>query len=241
MGSVIDTLDSLTRLEERFCRDFTCCERRIATLHQLLVHVDHCPHVISPQHPVPEAEELAPFVMARRFSSDSVPDTLLKPKDTAVEAAYLLHGVPYMIRRQDPPMTVDPQDVMAIQMVDREETPSEASYADEDLPFKCMVEGCHRSYKNRNGLKYHYRQTHHSTISKYHALSIAAKHYPCGIEDCTNIYTTLGGLKYHVETKHGGDVSGLSLIKGKKASWKKKRTTFLTPPTTPEMSFSVLG
>jgi hypothetical protein len=239
--SVIEANDTLSQLEQRFCRDFTCCERRLATLHQLMLHVDDHHHHLTPDPVQQDDHDFLPFVMqSNHIQSDSVPDTLLKQKP--VESCLLSRS--RLVRRQDPPVTVDPQAVMAVMalslVVDREQTPSEASFAEEDLPFKCMEEGCHRSYKNRNGLKYHCSKAHHSTVAKYHALnSMSAKQYRCGMEACTNVYTTLGGLKYHVETKHAGDVAGLSLIKARKHTWKKRRP-LITPPTTPEMAFSAL-
>ncbi|ORX44110.1 hypothetical protein DM01DRAFT_1329344 [Hesseltinella vesiculosa] len=67
-----------------------------------------------------------------------------------------------------------------------------------DKPYKCLVDGCDKAYKNANGLKYHKEHGHCNTEED----SDVPKPYQCTIGDCGKRYKNLNGLKYHIEHSH---------------------------------------
>ncbi|KAI8338687.1 hypothetical protein BC941DRAFT_423588 [Chlamydoabsidia padenii] len=72
------------------------------------------------------------------------------------------------------------------------------SYLYADKPYKCMVQGCDKAYKNPNGLKYHKEHGHCND----NEMNETPKPYQCTIGDCGKRYKNLNGLKYHVEHSH---------------------------------------
>ncbi|ORZ16924.1 hypothetical protein BCR42DRAFT_490875 [Absidia repens] len=72
------------------------------------------------------------------------------------------------------------------------------SYLYADKPYKCLVQGCDKAYKNPNGLKYHKEHGHCSLIED----NETPKPYQCTIGDCGKRYKNLNGLKYHIEHSH---------------------------------------
>ncbi|OMH80031.1 Zinc finger protein sfp1 [Zancudomyces culisetae] len=67
----------------------------------------------------------------------------------------------------------------------------------EDKPFKCLVPGCDKSYKNPNGLKYH--SLHGHCMDDPDA---PAKPFKCLVPGCMRTYKNLNGLKYHIIHTH---------------------------------------
>ncbi|KAG4099227.1 hypothetical protein H8356DRAFT_1330053 [Neocallimastix lanati (nom. inval.)] len=67
-------------------------------------------------------------------------------------------------------------------------------------PFKCPYPGCTKSYKNRNGLKYH-TQHGHQQEELYADLEVC-KPFVCTVEGCNKRYKNSNGLKYHLEHSH---------------------------------------
>ncbi|CAG8438853.1 8594_t:CDS:2 [Ambispora gerdemannii] len=79
-----------------------------------------------------------------------------------------------------------------------------------DKPYRCCVEGCPKTYKNANGLKYH--RTHgHNTEQSGNGDKSAEKPYKCPHGGCSKSYKNLNGLKYHLEHSHNGVTASLSL------------------------------
>ncbi|CAG8476062.1 13406_t:CDS:2 [Ambispora leptoticha] len=75
-----------------------------------------------------------------------------------------------------------------------------------DKPYRCAVEGCQKTYKNANGLKYH--RTHgHNTEQSGNGDKSAEKPYKCQHVGCPKSYKNLNGLKYHLEHNHNGVTS----------------------------------
>ncbi|KAL9059691.1 MAG: hypothetical protein Q9162_000992 [Coniocarpon cinnabarinum] len=94
------------------------------------------------------------------------------------------------------------------------EAPPVDPYGGEDRPFKCLVVGCEKAYKNANGLRYHERHGHSTQTLTKNAdgtLSIVnpetgeafpgtvgmEKEKPYRCEACGKRYKNLNGLKYH--------------------------------------------
>jgi len=67
-------------------------------------------------------------------------------------------------------------------------------------PFRCPYPGCTKSYKNRNGLKYH-TQHGHQQEELYADLEVC-KPFVCTVEGCNKRYKNSNGLKYHLEHSH---------------------------------------
>eukprot|EP01135_Chromosphaera_perkinsii_P003169 Nk52_evm58s236 gene=Nk52_evmTU58s236 len=63
--------------------------------------------------------------------------------------------------------------------------------SDSEFPYKCTVENCSKSYKTKNGLKYHRRHVHHI----YGANGSSPPVFQC--EQCIKEYRSRAGLKYH--------------------------------------------
>ncbi|CAO3594520.1 unnamed protein product [Absidia cylindrospora] len=70
-----------------------------------------------------------------------------------------------------------------------------------DKPYKCAVQGCNKSYKNPNGLKYHNQHGHCNLVTD-EIENVASKPYQCTIGNCGKRYKNLNGLKYHIEHSH---------------------------------------
>ncbi|CAO3576578.1 unnamed protein product [Absidia cylindrospora] len=72
------------------------------------------------------------------------------------------------------------------------------SYLYADKPYKCLVQGCDKAYKNPNGLKYH-KEHGHCSLGEDNDIP---KPYQCTIGECGKRYKNLNGLKYHIEHSH---------------------------------------
>ncbi|ORZ25927.1 hypothetical protein BCR42DRAFT_401225 [Absidia repens] len=70
-----------------------------------------------------------------------------------------------------------------------------------DKPYKCAVQGCSKSYKNPNGLKYHNQHGHCNLVTD-EIENVASRPYQCTIGNCGKRYKNLNGLKYHIEHSH---------------------------------------
>ncbi|KAF9274988.1 hypothetical protein BGZ68_000201 [Mortierella alpina] len=71
-----------------------------------------------------------------------------------------------------------------------------------DKPYRCMVNGCDKAYKNPNGLKYHNQHGHCSASGLSDADGPESKPYVCTFLECGKRYKNLNGLKYHIEHSH---------------------------------------
>ncbi|PVZ99406.1 hypothetical protein BB558_004577 [Smittium angustum] len=67
----------------------------------------------------------------------------------------------------------------------------------DDKPYKCVVNGCDKAYKNPNGLKYHTTHGHCDDD-----VSSSLKPYRCLVPNCLRAYKNLNGLKYHIIHSH---------------------------------------
>ncbi|KAI9097089.1 hypothetical protein DFS34DRAFT_563697, partial [Phlyctochytrium arcticum] len=71
-------------------------------------------------------------------------------------------------------------------------------------PFRCPHEGCYKSYKNPNGLKYHLEHGHpeiQPAPSESSQIKAAGpKRFRCSF--CDRRYKNLNGLKYHLVHFH---------------------------------------
>jgi hypothetical protein len=67
----------------------------------------------------------------------------------------------------------------------------------DDRPFRCVVPGCGKAYKNANGLKYHAFHGHADQMQP-----AAAKPYRCLVPGCGKTYKNANGLKYHATHAH---------------------------------------
>jgi len=68
-----------------------------------------------------------------------------------------------------------------------------------DRPFKCPHIDCRKSYKNRNGVKYHLAHGH-LTPEEVDDL----RKYSCRYEGCEKRYRNYNGIKYHLTHAHKG-------------------------------------
>ncbi|KAF9419433.1 Transcriptional regulator of ribosomal biogenesis proteins [Podila epigama] len=71
-----------------------------------------------------------------------------------------------------------------------------------DKPYRCMVSGCDKAYKNPNGLKYHNQHGHSTQPGTSDDEKQMARPYRCTFLDCGKSYKNLNGLKYHIEHAH---------------------------------------
>jgi len=71
-----------------------------------------------------------------------------------------------------------------------------------DKPFKCIMPGCVKSYKNPNGLKYHNEHGHRSMLSEAEEKKPVVKPFRCLFSECDKRYKNPNGLKYHLEHAH---------------------------------------
>ncbi|ORX52780.1 hypothetical protein DM01DRAFT_1408108 [Hesseltinella vesiculosa] len=69
-------------------------------------------------------------------------------------------------------------------------------------PYKCTVDGCDKTYKNANGLKYHRAHGHCEDKEAEDSCDLAAKPYICILGQCKKRYKNLNGLKYHIQHTH---------------------------------------
>jgi len=67
-------------------------------------------------------------------------------------------------------------------------------------PFRCPYPGCTKSYKNRNGLKYHTQHGHQQ--EEFYADLEVCKPFVCTVKGCNKRYKNSNGLKYHLEHSH---------------------------------------
>lgn len=68
-----------------------------------------------------------------------------------------------------------------------------------DRPYVCPVEGCGKTYKNSNGLKYHTVHGHDRD-----GKDVAEKPHRCPFAGCAKRYKNPNGLKYHILHGHPG-------------------------------------
>ncbi|ORY03965.1 hypothetical protein K493DRAFT_311526 [Basidiobolus meristosporus CBS 931.73] len=71
-----------------------------------------------------------------------------------------------------------------------------------EKPYKCLVPGCDKTYKNPNGLKYHTQHGHCTNSGKKKKDTPTVKPYHCAYPECGKSYKNLNGLKYHIEHTH---------------------------------------
>lgn len=83
-------------------------------------------------------------------------------------------------------------------------------------PYVCRVEGCGKTYKNPNGLKYHMLHGH-----AREGKDSGEKPHRCPYANCPKRYKNANGLKYHVQHGHTGQtppmrrtISSLKSISG---------------------------
>ncbi|RIA97972.1 hypothetical protein C1645_801456 [Glomus cerebriforme] len=72
-------------------------------------------------------------------------------------------------------------------------------------PYKCVVPGCPKVYKNANGLKYHNEHGHASQSGN----GAREKPWGCHVGGCLKTYGSKGGLIYHVKRCHPNDLWAL--------------------------------
>lgn len=70
------------------------------------------------------------------------------------------------------------------------------SFLPQTKPYPCTVQGCTKSYKNPNGLKYHMLRGHRNPSND------AEKPYLCPVYGCGKRYKNANGLKYHIDHGH---------------------------------------
>ena len=68
----------------------------------------------------------------------------------------------------------------------------------EERPYQCCIDGCTKTYKNANGLKYHLQHGHQPED-----LNAPDKPYKCPQPACNKSYKNANGLKYHLSHAHG--------------------------------------
>ncbi|KAF9428545.1 Transcriptional regulator of ribosomal biogenesis proteins [Podila epigama] len=78
-----------------------------------------------------------------------------------------------------------------------------------DKPYRCTVQGCDKSYKNPNGLKYHNLHGHCSSSGMCGDDNPENKPYLCTFLECGKRYKNLNGLKYHIEHSHPNLIAAL--------------------------------
>lgn len=90
-----------------------------------------------------------------------------------------------------------------------------------DKPYRCLVDGCDKAYKNPNGLKYHNQHGHCSMPGATEEDKLNAKPYRCTFLECGKCYKNLNGLKYHIEHSHPNlaaalhaNIPGLATLEG---------------------------
>lgn len=83
-------------------------------------------------------------------------------------------------------------------------------------PYVCRMEGCGKTYKNPNGLKYHMLHGH-----AREGKDSGEKPHRCPYVNCSKRYKNANGLKYHVQHGHTGQtppmrrtISSLKSISG---------------------------
>ncbi|PVV03699.1 hypothetical protein BB560_001821 [Smittium megazygosporum] len=70
----------------------------------------------------------------------------------------------------------------------------------EEKPYRCLLNGCNKAYKNPNGLKYHTLHGHCDAEG-----SSVIKPYKCLVPNCPRTYKNMNGLKYHVLHAHNAE------------------------------------
>ena len=96
-------------------------------------------------------------------------------------------------------------------------------------PYVCRIEGCDKTYKNPNGLKYHMQHGHDREGKES-----GDKPYRCPVPKCDKQYKNANGLKYHSQHGHQEDtlqktiatiksISGIAELSRFEAALKKER------------------
>ncbi|KNC98688.1 uncharacterized protein SPPG_06369 [Spizellomyces punctatus DAOM BR117] len=88
-------------------------------------------------------------------------------------------------------------------------------------PFKCPHDGCLKSYKNPNGLKYHLEHGHPEISPPPSDSSNSQKppvHKPFRCTFCDKRYKNLNGLKYHLVHAHACDEGQAKIVLGRAKS-----------------------
>lgn len=81
---------------------------------------------------------------------------------------------------------------------------SEEESSSKERPYVCTVEGCGKSYKNPNGLKYHALHGH-----EREGPESEQKPHSCPYVGCPKRYKNPNGLKYHIQHGHPGQIPPL--------------------------------
>ncbi|ORY62879.1 hypothetical protein BCR35DRAFT_315593, partial [Leucosporidium creatinivorum] len=98
-------------------------------------------------------------------------------------------------------------------------------------PFKCPTEGCDKTYKQQNGLKYHLKHGKCSNdpeaAKEDDPLTVDKKRFACHqIVDCGKRYKNYNGLRYHYEHSGAHGMVGLQLLRqGHHPPWGPKTTS----------------
>ncbi|KAG0054749.1 hypothetical protein BGZ83_010532 [Gryganskiella cystojenkinii] len=95
-----------------------------------------------------------------------------------------------------------------------------------DKPYRCLVLGCDKAYKNPNGLKYHNQHGHSTIPGVTEEDKTQSKPYRCSFLECGKCYKNLNGLKYHIEHSHpnlaaalhSNNIPDLAALEGTNAS-----------------------
>ncbi|KZT38381.1 hypothetical protein SISSUDRAFT_756732 [Sistotremastrum suecicum HHB10207 ss-3] len=87
-------------------------------------------------------------------------------------------------------------------------------------PFRCPKEGCNKSYKQANGLKYHIQHGSCNFTPQDPSLDGMSdkeaerklRPYQCQVPPCTRRYKNMNGLRYHYQHSGAHGAIGLALI-----------------------------
>ncbi|KAL1920312.1 uncharacterized protein VTP21DRAFT_1458 [Calcarisporiella thermophila] len=200
---------TLTALERAFCRDFACCGQVLRDLHDLLQHyeenhvrdfeessadeTDATEEWEDPITPVDSVGEWAlgdAFVVGRKRRAESA--DFLAPSHK-----HFKHAIDPADEQDESLVSPDLLTLLSVSSTPfpmYEWDPLRRETEEEARPFKCMVEGCDKAYKNANGLKYHHLHGHCQSIED------PRKPYRCS--SCGKRYKNVNGLKYHMEHAH---------------------------------------
>ena len=204
-------------LEDKFCKDFSCCGKQLLDLHDLLQHFeenhvclesdmegDDLPfefesmdesgddYVYQKTQPQPTQAVCLADICAQGFSSPlNAFDTNVVRKRPAVKP---WRKQPSPEQPQTIPLKLDgPTHVINEneEMMQVDEKPT----TEEGRPYKCKVTGCTKAYKNPGGLKYHMQHGHCEDTGDPEMNNIIHKPYQCTVPDCGKRYKNLNGLK----------------------------------------------
>ncbi|ORZ06718.1 hypothetical protein BCR42DRAFT_427078 [Absidia repens] len=237
-GEEKDLLDNILhrqKLEHIFCNDFICCGQYWTDLHNLLQHCEEC-HTTTQNDSIALDNEEDGYFMdddkelpTSQDEDEEDEEEILTPLSPIVSAVDPLF-LPQHITNND--LTALENSKQSASMMRPYETQEEYGYEkikewmhqaqlmpgieeedeeqdDTHRPYRCLVFGCDKAYKNANGLKYHKAHGHCHDKMNENLEEMAQKPYMCsllvrgkGRFSCGKRYKNLNGLKYHIQHGH---------------------------------------